>query len=211
MVVLAAWLALVLFLGKNGAFLGSPGSPPLQLLLSVAIPLITFLAAYGFSAAFRSFVLAFDPQLGAGIQAWRFAGLGFLALYAYNILPGQFALPAGIGDMLIGITAPLVLLKLIRQPSFASTRLFAVWNLLGILDLVVAVSSGGLNAFLAQGTLNEVTTRPMAQLPLVLIPAYFVPIFMMVHFSALFQLRKAHCPVGEENPDMAPATLVEAH
>jgi hypothetical protein len=30
----------------------------------------------------------------------------------------------------------------------------------------------------------------MAQLPLVLIPAYFVPIFIMLHFTALFQARQ---------------------
>jgi hypothetical protein len=30
----------------------------------------------------------------------------------------------------------------------------------------------------------------MAQLPLVLIPAYLVPIFMMLHLTALFQVRR---------------------
>jgi hypothetical protein len=30
----------------------------------------------------------------------------------------------------------------------------------------------------------------MAQLPLVLIPAYFVPLFIMLHLAALFQARR---------------------
>jgi hypothetical protein len=30
----------------------------------------------------------------------------------------------------------------------------------------------------------------MAQLPLVLIPAYLVPIFLMLHLAALFQARR---------------------
>ena len=30
----------------------------------------------------------------------------------------------------------------------------------------------------------------MAQLPLVLIPAYFVPLFVMLHFATLFQAQR---------------------
>jgi hypothetical protein len=66
---------------------------------------------------------------------------------------------------------------------------FVVWNLLGILDLVVAVSLGGLNSALASGVAGEVTTGPMAQL-LVLIPAYLVPLFIMLHLAALFRSRQ---------------------
>ena len=65
----------------------------------------------------------------AGIQAWRFAGLGFIALYAYGVLPGLFAWPAGLGDMAIGVTAPLVIYALRRRPAFAVSSLFWVWNL----------------------------------------------------------------------------------
>jgi hypothetical protein len=118
------------------------------------------------------------------------AGSGFLALYAHGILPGVFAWPAGLGDIAIGVTAPWVALALVRTPGFATDRLFVVWNLLGILDLVVAVSVGGLNSALASGVAGEVTTGPMAQLPLVLIPVYFVPLFIMLHLTALFQARR---------------------
>src|SRR5204863_202344 len=67
---------------------------------------------------------------------------------------------------------------------------FVAWNLLGILDLVVAVSAGALSSALASGVAGEVTTAPMAQLPLVLIPAYLVPLFIMLHLAALFQARR---------------------
>jgi hypothetical protein len=36
----------------------------------------------------------------------------------------------------------------------------------------------------------NVTTSAMAQLPLVLIPAYMVPVFIMLHCTALFQARQ---------------------
>ena len=64
------------------------------------------------------------------------------------------------------------------------------WNLFGILDLVVAVSTGALSSGFVFGLAGKVTTAPMAQLPLVFIPAYFVPLFIMFHLAALFQARR---------------------
>ena len=156
----------------------------------MAFPLIVFFAAYRGSASFRAFILAADLPLVTAIQAWRAGGLGFLALYAHGILPGVFAWPAGLGDIAIGVTAPWVALALIRRSGFANSRLFVAWNLLGTLDLVVAVSIGAMNSALASGIAGEVTTGPMAQLPLVLIPVYFVPLFFMLHVTALCQARR---------------------
>jgi hypothetical protein len=64
-----------------------------------------------------------------------------------------------------------------------------LWNVLGMLDLVVAVGTGALGSALAAGVAGEVTTRPMAELPLILIPAFLVPIFAMLHVAAVFQAR----------------------
>jgi hypothetical protein len=190
-IVLAVWLALVMLLGARGAFVRPPGTPPLPIFIGVTAPIIAFLALFWMSRAFRDFVLAIDLRLATAIQAWRFAGFGFLALFSYGVLPGTFAWPAGVGDMAIGLTAPWVALALIRRPGFIGSKIFLAWNLFGILDLVVAVSSGALNSVLATGIPGEVTTAPMAQLPLVLIPAYLVPLFVMLHLAALFQARRA--------------------
>ena len=187
--VLAVWLAVVVALGVRGLFTTAPGTPPLPILLGVVAPLLVFLAAWRTSAAFRAYVLAADLRFIIAVQGWRAAGFAFLALWAHGILPGMFAWPAGLGDMAIGFTAPWVLAALLRQPDFAASRTFAAWNLFGMLDLVVAVSLGGLSAFLATGTAGEITTRPMALMPLILIPAYLVPIFLMLEITALLQAR----------------------
>ncbi|HXF75344.1 MAG TPA: hypothetical protein VNN13_04565 [Methylomirabilota bacterium] len=82
------------------------------------------------------------------IQAWRFAGVGFLALYAQGILSGLFAWPAGLGDIAVALAAPWVALRITDNPAFASSRAYIVWNLFGVLDLLVAVGTGGLSASL---------------------------------------------------------------
>jgi len=189
-VALALWLGLVSFLGSQGAFVAKADSPPLPIFLGVAIPLAVFFAAYFGWGPFRAFVLSADLRLVSAIQAWRWAGLGFLSLYAHGVLPGLFAFPAGLGDMAIGVTAPWIVLRLIRQPAFAASRRYMIWNILGIIDFVVAVSMGTISSGFIHGLPLNVTTSAMAQLPLVLIPAYMVPFFIMLHFTALAQARR---------------------
>jgi hypothetical protein len=192
--VLGSWLLLVVSLGALGAFVTRSGTPPLPIAISVAAPLLLFFAALRGSASFRQFVLSLDLRLITAIQAWRWAGLGFLSLYAYGVLPGVFALPAGLGDMAIGVTAPWALLALLHRPGFAASATFVRWNLLGILDLALALSLGTVSAALSTGAAGEISTAPMATLPLLLIPAFLVPLFLMLHIAALMQSRQATRP-----------------
>jgi hypothetical protein len=190
-IALVLWLALVLGLGTVGAFIQPPGNYPIPIAIGVLAPIAIFLAAYWAATPFHAFVTNADLPLATAIQAWRFGGIGFIALYRYGVLPGAFAWPAGLGDIAIGLTAPWIAWALVRRPNFAASRVFVVWNLLGILDLIVAVGSAALNIRLANGVPGEVTVAPMAQLPLVLIPAFLVPLFIMLHLTALFQARLA--------------------
>jgi hypothetical protein len=115
---LAIWLITVFILGVRGVFPTPPGTVPVPIIIGITAPIIVFLVAFRLSRSFHDFVLAGDLSLMVGIQAWRFAGIGFLALYAQGALPGFFAWPAGLGDMAVGITAPWVALALIRRPKF---------------------------------------------------------------------------------------------
>jgi hypothetical protein len=189
-IALTAWFLLVASLGAVGAFVGAPGKPPLAIALGAGSPLLLFFAWMRLSQSFRGFVLSLDLRLIAGMQAWRWAGLGFLFLYAHNVLPAVFALPAGLGDMAIGVMAPWMILALVRRPGFATSAAFIRWNLFGILDLVVAVSIGALSAVFATGAPGEISVAPMATLPLLLIPAFLVPLFLMLHAAALLQIRQ---------------------
>jgi hypothetical protein len=187
-VVLALWLAFVFVLGARGTFVRPEGTPPLPIFLAVTLPLVVFLAAYRTSSAFRRFVLSLDQQVALGLQAWRFGGLGFLALMTYGVLPGLFAWPAGLGDIAIGATAPALILAIARHPQVVTSRLFVIWNLLGILDLVVAVGTGTLVSWFGIGA-DGASIGPMARLPLLLIPAFLVTCFVMLHIAALLQAR----------------------
>jgi hypothetical protein len=188
--VLLLWLLLAFILGANDAFVRAPGALPLSILAGFLTPILIFLVAFWTVGLFRDFVMSIDLPVIAAIQAWRFGGLGFIALYVYGVLPSLFAWPAGLGDMAIGITAPLVILALRRWPAFAAGWLFSIWNLLGILDLVVAVGLGALSSVLGIGISAEITTFPMGEWPLALVPTFLVPLFIMLHLASLFQARR---------------------
>lgn len=188
--VLVAWFVLVVSLGVSGAFVGRPGQPPVAIAIGVGAPLLLFFAWLRFSPSFRVFVLALDLRLITGMQAWRWAGLGFLSLYAHGVLPAMFALPAGLGDMAVGFAAPWMILALVRRHDFAASRAFVRWNVLGMLDLAVAIVLGTLSASLSTGAPGEITTAPMATLPLLVIPVFLVPLFLMLHTTALMQSRR---------------------
>ncbi len=190
MFALIAWFLLVVSLGSTGAFIGPAGAPPFGIAIGVAAPLLLFFMWLRLSESFRRFVLSADLRLIAAMQAWRWAGLGFVFLYAYHVLPAVFALPAGIGDMAIGVAAPWMVLALVRQPAFAASARFVSWNVLGIVDFIVATGLGALSATLATGAPGEISAAPMARLPLLLIPAFLVPLFLMLHVAALMQSRR---------------------
>jgi len=119
-------------------------------------------------------------------HTFRVAGVAFLLTMALGELPALFALPAGLGDIAIGVAAPLVARKLAQGTG----RRAALWlNISGMADLVVALSLGGLTGF----GLIEVTPSSAAigQLPLALIPTAGVPLLLVLHITALSALVRA--------------------
>jgi hypothetical protein len=113
------------------------------------------------------------------IPALMFFGLGKV--------PAVFAVPAGIGDVLVGVSAPFVARRLARGDRHAG----AIWfNRLGIVDLIVAVGVG----FLAAPGPTQLlpvspSTEQLGLLPLVLIPTAAVPLALALHVLSLRRLR----------------------
>lgn len=187
---IGVWFGVVFAAGAAGLFGNPLGALPRSTLLAVVVPIVAFLLLYRFSIPFRGFVLSADLRLVTLLQAWRVAGFVFLAFYAHDLLPGLFAWPAGLGDIAVGVSAPLVVLALLDRPGFAAGRGFVAWHLAGIFDFVVAVATGTLGSGAVAGLVGEVTTDPMGVLPLSLIPGFLVPLFTMLHLTAIFQARR---------------------
>lgn len=181
--LLAVWFVVVLSASALHAF-QTDASPPRALGFAVAAPLVLFALWFAASSGFREFLLSLNPRTLTLLHTWRVAGYTFLVLYSYGILPGIFALPAGWGDIAIGATAPLVAFKLANPRHRAS---FIVWQLLGMADLVIAVTMGTTARLIHP---EGIATGAMTVLPLSLIPTFAVPLLLMLHTICIAQARR---------------------
>jgi hypothetical protein len=186
----AVWLVAIVVGGAAGAFETGRGHPPLPLLATLVVPPGVFLIAYRVSTEFRRFTLGLDLRLLTAVQTWRVLGGTFLFLYAFNLRPALFALPAGLGDMAVGVAAVFVLLAMIDgHPNW---RRRVLWlNLGGLLDFVGAITTGVLTSNSSLGFFAPATPMAsMAMLPLSLIPTFAVPLWIIIHAASLLQLRQ---------------------
>ncbi len=179
--LIAVWFVFSLTASALHLYVAKPSQPPLPILLAVLVPIAAFLVWMRSSPDFRQFVFSLNPRVLTLVHAWRLGGIAFLTLYTYGILPGWFALPAGLGDMAIGATAPIIALRL---TGASYRKAFLRWQMLGILDLVVAISMGGLTSFLAPAGSRPF---PMAVLPLSLVPTFAVPLLLILHIICIAQ------------------------
>ena len=118
-------------------------------------------------------------------------GSNFLFLWAYGgTIPGAFALPAGLGDVLTGLLALAAAFYLASGAPHGRTMAIA-WNILGIADLITAVSLGAMTSpgplqMMAFDQPNLLTSS----YPSVLTPAFVVPLSVILHTVSLWQLRR---------------------
>jgi hypothetical protein len=117
-------------------------------------------------------------------QYFRVLGVTFLLTMALGKLPAGFAIPAGLGDIAIGVEA-MVLARALRRGVTGRRRL--VWfNVLGLVDLVVAI---GIGVMAAPGVAHVLQLSPstvrLSLLPFALIPTTLVPFAAALHVLSL--------------------------
>ena len=143
--VLFGWLVVALFLARPGVFASAANQPFPLIALAIGVQIVLGALLICGSRRVREIIDAVPQNWLVGLQFYRVVGLTFLVLYAAGLLPGVFALPAGIGDVLIGLSALLVAVVYARNHPQRDAYV-TLWNWLGITDLVVAVATGFLSS-----------------------------------------------------------------
>jgi len=115
------------------------------------------------------------------IHTWRILGIVFLWGMTQGLLDPAFAIPAGIGDILIGVTAVPFAIFLWKGYSWSKYAV-VVWTVLGIADLVNAVTLGVI-------TNSDFSASTMATFPWILVPTVGVPLALTFHGITLYRLR----------------------
>jgi hypothetical protein len=188
--ILFGWLAVALFLGSLGIFRTAYNQRFPYIALAMGIPIVVGALLIRGSRRVREIVDAVPQNWLVGFQFYRVVGAIFLVLYAAGLLPGVFALPAGFGDVLVGLTALLVATGYARHHT-KRDQFVALWNWFGIADLVVAVATGFFSAPSPFQIFSlDAPNLLIGSFPLVMIPIYAVPLSIVLHLASLTKLRQ---------------------
>lgn len=179
---LAVGFAFSTAISVAGGFNG--GSYALLLLaLSLVIPLTIGPAITLASPGVRRLISQPDVQPRViSVHALRIIqGSVFVLMLPLGVLPAIFALPAGLGDVLVGLGA----LAASRWVTSGRRGRVVWWNLFGLLDLATATVLG----LITVPGLHLLQTSPTSALllasPLTIIPTFCVPIYVLLHLISL--------------------------
>ncbi len=125
-------------------------------------------------------------SLLVAVHTWRILGIAFIWGVSQGILHPAFGIPAGVGDILIGVTA-IPFAYFLRKGFSWSKYALVVWSILGIADLVNAISLGLI-------TSPEFGRSTMTTFPWILVPTVGVPLALILHGITLYRLRNTEYP-----------------
>lgn len=191
MALLSAWFVAALLLSTNGFFrTASFRIPTIQ--YGLLIPIVGGLILFWRWPLLKRAVEAVPQEWLVSLQVYRVEGALFLLVLALGLAPAEFALPAGIGDIAVGLLAPIAGIVYARRQRDAAAIVRA-WNFLGLTDLIVALTTGFLSA---PSQLQRLAfDRPntlIGAFPLVIIPVFLVPLSILLHLASLYKLRQTH-------------------
>lgn len=191
-ITLIVWVSAAWVLALNGALQTFAQTSPRNAIALIVTPIILIVSVALFFAV-RSPVI--NAALDAaplswliGVQVYRVLGVVFLRLWIGGLVPGFFGLSAGLGDILVGLSALPVALAA-RSNSSGSRKAAYIWNFLGILDLINAVCMRAISVAIRHAP-HGGSSASLLTYPLVVVPAFGVPLAFILHGLSVRQLHR---------------------
>jgi hypothetical protein len=180
--IAAIALCVITVVGLSRIFEQFP-APVIGLVLALGTLLFVFL-----HSASPNFRAVFDWISTERLMCWHTVrapiGAAFLIMASEGLLPELFAKRAGWGDIFVAFSGMIVVVAGLSQGfSRWRTMTYVMWNVIGFLDLLLAVGTG---IYLANTDLNSMIW--MTRLPLLLVPCFVLPILFGTHIVMLMRL-----------------------
>lgn len=160
------WFALAILASALGMLRLFP--PPFPQLCLVALTAIT-VYLMTVPLKLRHYFRTVNIQALIAIHISRFVGFYFLWLYDSGLLPYEFAVLGGWGDICVA-TAALLVVILISRGVKISGKIILGWNTLGLLDITFVVMTAARLALADPESMKLITVLPLSLLPLFLVP-----------------------------------------
>jgi len=181
---MSAWFIAAVVLGALGAF----ASPVLPVGVAVGIAVFAPLIVGGVVVA-RTQGHGIPLTTLVAVHIGRILGASFLVLYYMGRLPSTFAHSAGWGDIATGVLA-IPVVWAIRNRVTGWRWITGAWNVLGTLDLLTAVilAVGSAPGSMVRFIYETPGSGAVVSFPWVLVPAFFVPLYLLTHLAIFARL-----------------------
>src|SRR6185295_18865758 len=140
-------------------------------------------ACYRGSTGFRAWANAIPLRVVVLLHVTRFVGFYFISLYRQGQLPYAFAVPGGLGDIIVATLALVVVFAPLAQTT--RHRAIFIWNVIGLIDILMVVVTAA-----RLGLAEPASMRALTYLPLSLLPTFLVPIIIASHVLIFVRLRR---------------------
>jgi hypothetical protein len=185
-ILFGTWVAASALVAHHGGYRTQLGKQPPWLPIEAAAATAVVLLLARIPAVSHALAGSNTVRLLSWPHVFRVGGVVLVISMWLGRLPALFALPAGLGDIAVGLAEPLVS----RRIKAGHARRATLWfNLFGVIDLLTAMALGGLTAY---GIVHvSPAGSALSQLPLALIPTVGVPTVLAVHILTLQRLPSA--------------------
>lgn len=180
-VALIIWFVAALLAVTGGLLARLPFPPPL---LVAALATATIVAVL-LSTGARNWVLTTDLRYLLAPHLVRFVGIAFLYLVSRGVLARAF-LPIGWGDAIAAVGAAALMIAGPRPLGRSGWWLLLLWNTFGFADMLLLIVTG-----IRLGSVAPEQFSLFLQLPLGLLPTFFVPLIIATHVFIFIRLYSA--------------------
>jgi len=172
--IFLAWLLVAIAAGVSGLPARLHPPFPQVVLLTLTALLITAGATW---RPFRAWLFFLSWQQLLSFHLSRFVGFYFIYLCKQGQLACSWAMPSGIGDVVVALLAAVLLVT-----KLPNTRpwLLTGWNILGLADIVAVVVRAATTALHDPNSMAA-----LLRLPLSLLVTFLVPIIIASHILIL--------------------------
>ena len=180
--VLGIWLAAAIAVSGSG-ILYDPPRPILPIIIWA--PVVAFLAAVASFQRLRPWILSIDLRWPIAFHIVRAPiGTAFLLMEAAGRLPPEFAVKAGIGDIVIGVTA-IFAIMCVPLLSTVRIRILLTWNILGLADILMVIVVAQRLLFFGD---DPKALVELTRFPTLVVPMFVVPLVIITHFVVFAHL-----------------------
>ena len=185
--VILGWLTFTLIVGVSGMLADFTTRPPK--LLWMALPAFMLVIALVFWEKFNELAKHLDNFWFIYPQAFRIImEFIFWSLYRYKVLPVQMTFEGRNFDILVGLTAPIIVYYCFTKKIW-SPKVALAWNFAGLILLANAVATAILSTpYPYRIFMTEPANTIVFYFPFIWLPTFVVPFALLLHLASIKRL-----------------------